>query len=182
MTGQIPDTFIYNEDKFELVYLSGGDLITPKKYGMNPQMLHTACYRGFYSTYEIKNNQLLLQEMVVGEITGEYPEINGVQPKQQNYAVCYENLNLLTDFTGVIRIAKELIDTLYIHMGYQKGTAYKTLLEFQFQHGNLIDVKDLSEQNKRKRGAFKQSTENESSLEVINQSFDLTLDDLKDDY
>lgn len=179
MTGQIPDTFIYNEDKFELVYLKGGNLITPQDYDMNPQMLHTACYRGFYSTYEIKNNQLLLQEMVVGEITGQYPEINGVQPKQQDYRV-YENLNLLTDFTGIIRIAKELIDALYIHMGYQKGTAYEILLEFQFQHGHLIDFKDLSEQNRKKRGAFKQDTKNKSPLEIVNDSFDLTLDDLEE--
>ncbi|MTF37488.1 hypothetical protein [Cyanobacterium aponinum] len=176
MTGQIPDTFIYKEDKFELVYLKGGDLITPQDYGMNPQMLHTTCYRGFYSTYEIKDNQLLLQEMVVGEITGQYPEINGVEPKQQDYRVYYENLSLLTDFTGVIRIAKELIDTLYIHMGYQKGTAYKTLLELKFQHGSLINVKDLSKQNRK--GAFKKSTEKTSPLNIINNSFDLTFDDL----
>ncbi|WP_041923004.1 hypothetical protein [Cyanobacterium aponinum] len=145
---------------------------------MNPQMLHTACYRGFYSTYEIKDNQLLLQEMVVGEIKGQYPEINGVEPKQQDYGVYYENLRLLTDFTGVIRIAKELIDTLYIHMGYQKGTAYNTLLELKFQHGNLIDIRDLSKQNTRKRGAFKKSIEKTSPLNIIDNSFDLTFDDL----
>lgn len=181
MTSQIPDTFIYEGESFELVYLEGGDLIIPQDYGMNPKMLHTACYRGFYSTYEIKYKQLLLQQMVVGEIETEYPVINGVQPQPEDYKVCYENLNLVTDFTGTLRIAKELIRELYIHMGYQKGTAYEKLLEFQWEHGNLISVKDLSEENSRKRGQFKEKTENQSPLELIDKSFDLTYDDLEDE-
>ena len=37
MTSQIPDTFIYNGEKCELVALDGEGLITPKDYCMNPK-------------------------------------------------------------------------------------------------------------------------------------------------
>jgi hypothetical protein len=61
MTSQIPDTFLYKGEKYELVGLSGEGLIIPQDYGMQPQMLETACYRGFYSTYEITPEQFAIR-------------------------------------------------------------------------------------------------------------------------
>ncbi|MEH1867409.1 MAG: hypothetical protein V7K69_20695 [Nostoc sp.] len=78
MTSQIPDTFLYNAEEYELVALDGERLIT---YGMQPQMLHTACYRGFYSTYEITNDGLFLTEMVIGEVEEGHKSIQGIMPK-----------------------------------------------------------------------------------------------------
>lgn len=53
MTAQIPDTFIFNGEEYSLIGMKGGDLISPEQFGMLPGMLHTACYRGFYATYEL---------------------------------------------------------------------------------------------------------------------------------
>ncbi|NJN13813.1 MAG: hypothetical protein HC815_40425, partial [Richelia sp. RM1_1_1] len=84
MTSQIPDTFIYNGEEYELIALDGEGLITPQDYGMNPEMLHTACYRGFYSTYEITNDGLFLTEMVIGEVEEGYKSIQGIMPTLPN--------------------------------------------------------------------------------------------------
>jgi hypothetical protein len=70
-------------------------------------------------------------------------------------------------------------DELYIHMGYQKGTAFRVLLELEFDNGNLIDFKDLSDLNAQKRGAFKNYAKTRPG-EVVDKSFDLNFDDLID--
>lgn len=47
MTAQISDTFLFKGDQYSLIGMSGGDLISPEQFGMEPKMIHTACYRGF---------------------------------------------------------------------------------------------------------------------------------------
>ncbi|ODG97124.1 MULTISPECIES: hypothetical protein [unclassified Nostoc] len=159
MTSQIPDTFLYQGEKYELVALDGERLITPQDYGMKPQMLHTACYRGFYSTYEITNDGLFLTEMVIGEVEEGHKSIQGIMPKlpsQNSHGYpTYKGLRLITPFAGRIRLGKDFIQELYVHMGYQKPTAYETLLEFAFEVGKLVSMQDISDENSKNRGAFK---------------------------
>lgn len=180
MTSQIPDTFVYKDEKYELVGLSGESLVTPQDYGMQPQMLHTACYRGFYSTYEITEDGLFLTQMVIGEVEGGHKPIQGIMPKlppnERHGYPTYQGLKLLTPFTGKIRLAKDFIRELYVHMGYQKGSAYETLLEFSFEAGKLINVQDISVENSQNRGAFKKHFETSEVVQSIKESFSLNID------
>jgi len=178
MTAQIPDIFIFEDENYDLVYLDGQGLIIPQDYEMNPRMLHTACYCGFYSTYKIEKRQLIFQSMVIGEVEDGYKPINGVMPIEDKYHHTYQNVNLLAPFTGTIRLGKDFIQELYIHMGYQKGSAYETLLEFQFDQGDLIEFKDLSEVNAQSCGSFKRLAKAIAPIDMIDISFNLGIDDL----
>ena len=64
MTAQISDTFLFKGDEYSLIGMNGGDLASPEQFGMEPEMIHTACYRGFYATYEFteKTLELTLRE------------------------------------------------------------------------------------------------------------------------
>lgn len=177
MTSQIPDSFHYNGEQYELVAFDGEKLITPQDYGMNPEMLHTACYRGFYSTYEITNEGLFLKEMTLGEVEEGLKPIQGIMPTPDRYnEFSYKELNLLTPFTGRIQLGKDLIQELYVHMGYQKPSAYQTLLEFTFAEGKLVSAQDLSLENAQKRGAFKQRFETGNIVQGIEEAFSLDID------
>ncbi|MFN6498191.1 MAG: hypothetical protein RMX65_014455 [Nostoc sp. DedQUE01] len=180
MTSQIPDTFLYNGEEYELVALDGEGLITPQDYGMQPQMLHTACYRGFYSTYEITDEGLFLTQMVIGEVEGGHKPIQDIMPqlpsgKRQSYPT-YQGLRLLTPFTGKMRLGKDFIRELYVHMGYQKGSAFETLSEFSFEAGRLLSVQDISAENSQKRGTFKERFETGELVQSIDEAFSLDMD------
>ncbi|MEM4721363.1 MAG: hypothetical protein QXT73_04815 [Candidatus Methanomethylicaceae archaeon] len=49
MTAQIPEKFFYKGELFDLVGIEGGNLVFPQDFGMEPEALHTACWRGLFS-------------------------------------------------------------------------------------------------------------------------------------
>ena len=68
----------------------------------------------------------------------------------------YKDINLpVSFFTGKLRIAKGFIDELYVHMGFPKPSAFKTVLDLTFEDGKLIETKNRSNEMMKKRGAFK---------------------------
>ncbi|MFX1445056.1 MAG: hypothetical protein ACFFHV_16710 [Promethearchaeota archaeon] len=77
-TAQIPDEFIYNEEKFSLVGLKGNELPTPEVFGIQPYFRCTASWRGYVMKYSFKNDQLILDGMLVN--TKKPPKINGIEP------------------------------------------------------------------------------------------------------
>ncbi|MBD2255015.1 hypothetical protein [Nostoc parmelioides] len=179
MTSQIPDTFLYKGEEYELVGLNGESLVIPQDYGMQPQMLHTACYRGFYSTYEITDEGLFLTQMVIGEVEGGHKPIQGIMPEippGEKYGYpTYQGLRLLTPFTGRISLGKDFIRDFYVHMGYQKGSAFERLLEFSFEAGRVVSVQDISAENSTKRGAFKEQFETGEVTQSIGAAFSLDI-------
>lgn len=157
MTAQICDTFIFKGEQNSLIGMEGDDLISPEQFGMHPEMLHTACYRGFYATYELKEDGLYLRQMTLREKDGNYLPINGVLPEkdEDENTASYFNLNVQVPFTGQIRLAKDFIDELYVHMGFQKPTAFRTIYDITLENGKIIDLKDQSREMEKKRGAFR---------------------------
>jgi hypothetical protein len=160
MTAQIPDKFLYQCEKYNLAGIDGKKLITPQDYGMNPKMLHTACWRGFYSTYEITNDGLFLIEMTIGEVAEGYKPIQDIMPKlpsQDSYSYpTYQGLKLFTSFTGKILLGKDFIKELYVHLGIQAPTSYETLLQVTLEAGKPINIQDISSENAEKREMRKQ--------------------------
>jgi len=63
-----PDTFLFEGEEYSLIGISGGDLVLPQQSGMEPKMLHTACYRGFVATYEVTKEALYLRELTLAGI------------------------------------------------------------------------------------------------------------------
>ena len=176
MTAQIPDTFLFDGDEYSLIGIKGDGLASPNQFGMEPEMIHTARYRGFYATYELTTEAIYLRELTLREKNGNYLPIGGIKPTKQEYQATYQGLNELVPFTEKIRLAKDFIEELYIHMGYQKPTAFKTVIDITITDGKVIAIRDRSREMKQKRGSFKKHYESEGMLQRIDEAFSLDMD------
>ncbi len=145
MTAQMADVFLYEGESFSLVGLDGEGLYTPESFGMHPFSTCTACWRGFVMTYDCVDNKLLLQAMDVN--VHEAGPINGIDPSPSEdfFKFRYDNLQLNTLFTGTILLAKDFIQEMYVHMGFQRPIAFKTVLEIHIENGEISKIDDLSE-------------------------------------
>ena len=143
---------------------------------MIPEMMGTGCYRGFYATYELTDKALFLLDLTLREMLGNYLPINGVEPEKADYQATYRNLHIEIPFTGKIRLAKDFIQELYIHMGFQKASAFKTVIDFTIKNGKIILIKDRSAEMKKKRGAFKKHYESGNLMDTIEDAFSLDMD------
>lgn len=175
-TAQIPDIIIFRGEKYDLIGLAGGQLFKPQNFGMEPVPLHTACWRGFYSTYVIKDKLLFLQKMTTSIKNGNYKPINKILPQLVNNRHEYQNVNLLVPFTGKLRIAKDFIRDYYIHMGFQKASAYKIVIDLSFEDGKLENINDRSFEVERMRGEFKKRYEAGGIKQKIGEAFSLDLE------
>ena len=182
MTAQIPDEFIINSESFSLVGLDGQGLFTPDDFGIIPYSSSTACWRGFVMKYSFIKNQLVLEEMRVN--VKNPPEINGVNPEpgEHSFNYSYKNLNLKTNFTGKILLVKDFISSMYVHMGFQRPMAFKTVVEIEVMGGKVISLKDLSKYMEEQRninpdkGAQPQSNSQKDIEKWVNEKFSLDYD------
>ena len=176
-TAQISDTFIFKGNEYSLIGKTGGDFATPKQFGMSAVMIHTACYRGYYATYELTDEGLLLRKLTLREKDGNYLPILGISPviNTKEQKATYSNLHVIVQFSGKIRLAKDFIRELYIHMGHQKPTAFKTVLDITLKDGRVVEIKDRSEEMEKKRGAFKEAYESGEMKKSIEDAFSLDM-------
>lgn len=178
MTAQISDTFLYRDNEYSLVGLDSmfSSLISPEQFGMKPSMMSTACYRGFYATYEI-TDRLLLQSLTIREESGNYLPINGVVPDDADYSGSprYTGINLPVWHSGVLRLGKGFIRDLYVHMGFPKPSAFETVIDVELSDGVVVGVRDRSEEAAHRRGEFKRWIEANPGKGVPD-SFSLDLD------
>ncbi len=180
MTAQIPDVFRFNGEEYSLVGMNGEGLFEPADFEMIPMMASTACYRGYVMTYDCVERMMILDEMLIR--TEDVVPINGVEPEQfetskhKVFSHRYENLRLKTNFTGSLLLAKDFIDSLYVHMGFQKPTSFRTVIEVQIQDGDIISISDLSDRIEELRMWGRTSTMTHESEDVdqwIDRSFSL---------
>lgn len=176
MTAQISDTFLFNGDTYYLIGINGGSLASPEQFGMEPEMISTACYRGFYATYELTEKALYLRALTLREKNGNYLPIEGINSLNKNYQAVYDGLSVVVFFTGKIRLAKDFITELYIHMGYQKPTAFRIVLDITLKDGRVVEIKDRSQEMEQKRGAFKKYYEPGNKVQTIDEAFSLDMD------
>jgi len=141
-----------------------------------PVMISTACYRGFYSTYELTKDALYLRKFTLRERNNRYLPIDGSEPEIQNHQATYQNMNIKVPFTGKIRLGKYFIRDLYIHMGFQKPSAFKTVLDITIKEGKVTAIVDRSIEMKQKRGDFKKHYKSGNLMKTIMESFSLDMD------
>jgi len=182
MTAQITDEFILNGESFSLVGLRGQGLIKPEDLGITPYFSCTACWRGYIMKFLFTKNQLILDELLVN--IADPPKINGVKPQQGNdlFKYHYKNLNLQTNLSGSVLLAKDFIQSMYVHMGFQRPMAFKTVVEIEIKNGEIISIKDLSiqmEEHRKKdlyKGAQPQSNSKKDIEKWVKQTFSLDYD------
>ncbi|MCI0711101.1 MAG: hypothetical protein L0154_13170 [Chloroflexi bacterium] len=185
MTAQITDTVFYQNSKHEIVGIKGKGLIDPTNFGLNPIMIHTACYRGYYLEYSVLNDKLLLTRMNVKDSNETYPPISGVEPsllyyeshdgeKRERSERCYEGLRVPVPFSGGLLIARDFIREMYVHMGFQKPTSFRAVHELLVDNGNITRMIDHSESvSKLRRKMQGQSPEPDDLMGWINDMFSL---------
>ncbi len=171
MTAQMMDRVIYDGHNFRLIGHQGSDLPIPQTFDLMPAMWHTACYRGFVATYAVAGNDLVLDGLHIGRLAaGEWKAINTIEPEivySEGYSVKdgeqipkrwengyrYTNLNEPTYFSGGLLVAREFINSLYVHMGFAKPYQFEAVIELLFHEGTLTEVIDHSEKAKEWREA-----------------------------
>jgi hypothetical protein len=84
-------------------------------------------------------------------------------------------LHVIVQFSGKIRLANGFIQEFYIHMGYQKPTSFKTVLDITLKDGRVVEIKDRSEEMEKKRGAFKKAYESGEMKKSIEDAFSLDM-------
>jgi hypothetical protein len=179
MTAQIPDEFILDGERFSLVGIKGEGLFEPLDFGIVPRSASTACWRGYVMKYLFTKDKLILDEMRVN--TNDPPKINGVAPEkgEDSFKYHYKNINLQSEFTGTILLAKDFINSMYVHMGFQRPMAYETVIEIRIKNGDIVLLKDLSKQMAKRRekdeskGAQPQSDSEEDIKKWIDETFSL---------
>ena len=147
MTAQMADSFLLEEKRFLLVGVNGSGLFHPSDYNMQPLPRITSCWRGYVCTYEVFQNELLLDSLLVN-LDREGPAIKDIHPVFSNHGTfnnVYNNLNLPMDFTGDIHVAQGFIQQLYVHMGFHPAWKYETVFELNVSHGHVLETKDVSE-------------------------------------
>ncbi|MGY5877208.1 MAG: hypothetical protein RTU30_15760 [Candidatus Thorarchaeota archaeon] len=100
--------------------------------------------------YDCVDNELILWGMDVN--VQDAPKVNGIEPFQPSedypgrfFKFIYENIGLKTKFTGKIMLAKDFIREMYVHMGFQRAMAYRTVIEIEVKNGSIVSIEDLSE-------------------------------------
>ena len=172
-TAQIPDSVIYKGNTYDLIAWTGGHLVTPEQFGMTPWMLHTACYRGFYATYELSDEQLSLRQLTLREKHGNYLPIAGVFPdvKTDEGIATYRDLHVVVPFTGKLRLAKDFMQAFYIHMGLQQPFAYETVLDITVREGRVVAIADRSREMADIREEFEKRVQSGEPRRVVEDEF-----------
>lgn len=152
MTAQIGDHYTYDGNEYTVVTMSESIPFHPADYGIFPGYVCTACARGYWCHYTIKDDSIFLKDLYVNSAEDYYPAINGVLPNRvteyeyEDYMGHrrYAGINLKIPYTGKILIGDGFLDEYYVHMGFQSFWAYKKLIELVFENGKLIESNDQS--------------------------------------
>jgi len=153
MTGQIHDTVEFQGTTYDVVGANTPTLFHPRMVGIEPFKLHTACYRGFIAHYTVDDG-LVLERLEVRVEGDEYPPIEGVEPRIAEHAI-YEGLSLCIPFDGILRIGGGMIQSLYVHLGFQPPMAYKQVLQLLIREGTYVTFADHSKHYRKERRTYR---------------------------
>lgn len=174
MTAQVSDRAFFKGDEYSIIGITG-QLVSPEQFSMASEMISTACYRGFFATYELTEECLYLREFVLNAKDGNYRPIEGIDPVKTGFQGTYQNLSVVVPFTGRIKLAKDFVQELHVNMGFQKATAYKTVLELTLKRGRVVEITDRSQEINQKRGAFKKHYKSGDIDQTIAEAFSLDM-------
>ena len=174
MTAQISDRVFFKSDEYSIIGITG-ELVSPEQFSMTSKKISTACYRGFFATYEFTEEYLYLREFTLNAKDGNYLPIEGIDPVKNGFEGTYQNLSMVVPFTGRIRLGKDFFRECYIHMGFQKASGCKTVLDLSLKEGRVVEITDRSQEMNQKRGAFKNRYESGNKVQTIAEAFSLDM-------
>lgn len=183
MTAQVPDKYEYEGKEYSIIAMSDDIEFSPEQYGLEPQYICTACWRGYAVKYAIEDEKLLVKNLFVSDSSSGFPNINGIEAESIGdiiFSHMYRNINLQTEYTGKIVMGNGFIRDYYIHMGFQRAWAYEKVIELIFEKGVLVNVIDHSEKVKAIRAEIEAGTreaKEDSIPTFVDKSFSLAMED-----
>ena len=158
MTLQALERFLLDGRRYQIVGGIGIGMVNPKRLGLEPTYVSSACWRGYISTYALQGKQLVLEELAVAlyELRRDLhepgrspyeprvgPEINGIQPHILEQEVAffnnvYRELRLPAPFTGNLVIADDSVDAGWQLGRHRPPWAYRKVIDLYFFRGNLF--------------------------------------------
>ncbi len=145
MTAQISDFIQWEQEDWSICALANEwPFDSKKEFGIEPQMLSTACWRGYHCKYELRENRLFLSELNIG-IKGKIPELCGITGKKDKYrGVIYEGLSHQIEYSGGIIVGIDFMRDFYVHMGFHRPHCYERVFELFIDKGRLQGAEDCT--------------------------------------
>lgn len=181
MTAQISDTVFFEGERYDLAGIHGTGLFEPAGHGLEPQPMHTACWRGFHCDYAFEGDVLVLRTLHIALGVGPRPTLWGHPPTRNDGAavLVYDRLNAPMPFTGKLRIGREFIASTYVHMGFSQAYQYRHVYELALHEGRVFAREDRSPaMAEERRSAVGGPTESGDAgiMAWIRRRFDLGFD------
>ena len=139
MTKQIPDVVLYKGQKFILAGLKGTGLLTPRDFGISPEMMGvaTACYRGYSCKYNCVENELFFVELgVIHRDKVKLPLIEDVSAKSDSFPLFhnYENLRIPCRLSGGLVLVRNSVGPVG---HFPSRIEFEEVIEVIFEQGML---------------------------------------------
>ena len=152
MTAQLSDGIRFNGYTYHLVGGQGGPLATPHFFGMESEMLSTACYHGYHALYELVDGTLVLREFTLRETHGRFALIDGIAPVVFNGQGNYRGLHLLIPYTGTLRLGFGSIRD--VDSVRSRVISYQQVLDVVLENGAVRTTRDRSAEVAEKRRRY----------------------------
>ncbi len=153
------DKVIWNHVGFRLVDIGPSSLasiIVPADYGMTAKPICKYCQRGYYCTFHLVGDQLLLTNLNIMAEEEHCPLIGGVAPVfcSDDHSMEYRRLRHPVSFSGTIRIGNGPTDGRYEWRQLIGPKTIRQLWDLDFVDGKLVAAEDkLPEVAKQKEAA-----------------------------
>ncbi|MFC0438375.1 hypothetical protein [Kutzneria buriramensis] len=177
MTAQMPDEVFFEGEQFAVAAVDGTGLFDPREHDLEPQALHTACYRGRICHYAVVDRRLVLRELELGS-ENEPARIDGVRARRDEEfgSWHYQGLAVPVAFTGRLLIGSGGIDDRpHLNMGFRPAWMFAEVHELTFRAGELVAADDCSAAIAEIRpDMIAKPAEGESTEDWIHRTFSLT--------
>lgn len=177
-TGQIADKIIYNGETYSL-FTNPLEPFFEQHPDLRPECTNTACWRGYVATFEIRDNQLVVKDVVIPHFDRADSSIfKGLFPEQEKVVVTW--------MSGILTLpCGELVN--YVHMGY--GSTYERYKLIQIDKGNLVQERDFTMQEYEdyrmaQYKAFQKTKKYKEAVKEFRQSefYDEQMEKMLDDF
>jgi len=73
MTAQVSDNITLEGEEYTVAGVRGPGWFDPAEHGLETEMIHTGCWRGFIATYSVTDGALALSDLIINYARGEDP-------------------------------------------------------------------------------------------------------------
>ena len=160
MKKQFSDILIYKRRKYFILDTMGDCLVHSDMRGM-----HAGPHQNSFAKYKIIRRKLFLAEMTSRSLY-RY-DLPGAIVSSDGYYWDSEELDLKEEFTGVIRLARDIAEEQFAYVDDLSPLYYTTVLDISLVKGRVVDVKDLSLEVEQGRVKIKQRYAGGEELHVI---------------